>query len=92
MLESKCNRWLGYKEKMMGTPPVSKSETIEVSDDYTIVIPPAMGKTLGIHPGQKLQLLVYRDQIVLMPEVHPRDVRGSMPDLDTTIEHDEDRV
>jgi AbrB family looped-hinge helix DNA binding protein len=76
----------------MATRTLPKTESIELSDDYAIVIPPSMRETLGIHPGQKLQLLVYKDQIILMPEVHPRDVRGSMPDLDTTVERDEDRV
>jgi AbrB family looped-hinge helix DNA binding protein len=76
----------------MATPSLPKTETIVMTDDYEIVIPPSMRDTLGIHPGQKLQLLVYKDQIILMPEVHPRDVRGSMPDLNTSIERDEDRV
>jgi AbrB family looped-hinge helix DNA binding protein len=76
----------------MATQTTIKPETIEVSDNYTITIPPSMRESLGIRPGQKLQLLAYKGEIVLMPEVHPRDVRGSMPDLDTSIEHDEDRV
>ena len=76
----------------MATSTLPKAETIELTKDYEIVIPLSMRENLGIRPGQKLQILVYKGQIVLMPEVHPRDVRGSMPDLDTSIAHDEDRV
>jgi AbrB family looped-hinge helix DNA binding protein len=76
----------------MVAPTLPKAETIELSEDYKIVIPPSMRETLGIRPGQKLQLLVYKGELVIMPEVHPRDVRGSMPDLDTSIERDDERI
>jgi bifunctional DNA-binding transcriptional regulator/antitoxin component of YhaV-PrlF toxin-antitoxin module len=76
----------------MVAPTLLRDETIEVSEKDGLVIPRSVLERLGIQPGQKLQLLVYKGQIVLMPEVHPRDVRGSMPDLDTSPEDEPDRV
>lgn len=76
----------------MATSTLQKAETIEVTDDYKIAIPPALAESLGIHPGQKLQALFYQGRIELMPEVHPRDLRGALPDLDTTVDRDEDRI
>jgi AbrB family looped-hinge helix DNA binding protein len=76
----------------MIAPTLPIDETVEVSEQGGIVIPPSAIEQLGLQPGQRLQLLVYKEQIVLMPEVDPRDVRGSMPGLDTSPEDEPDRV
>lgn len=68
------------------------TETVEVSSDYKIVIPREVRISLGIHPGQKLQAIVYRGRLELVPLITPQEARGSMPGLDSTVERDEDRV
>jgi bifunctional DNA-binding transcriptional regulator/antitoxin component of YhaV-PrlF toxin-antitoxin module len=56
------------------------------------VIPLAARTILGIRPGQRLQVLVYQNQLRLVPVRPLRELRGSLPGVGTDIERDEDRV
>ena len=77
----------------MVAPILPRSETIELSEDYEIVIPRSLRESLGLRPGQKLQVIFYEGRIELVPEIDPDEAFGSMPDLDTNVGRDEeDRV
>jgi antitoxin component of MazEF toxin-antitoxin module len=76
----------------MKASTLPSDETIEVLEEGGIMIPPSVVAQLGLQPGQKVQALVYKGQLVLMAEVHPRQVRGSMPGLDTNHEDEPERV
>jgi AbrB family looped-hinge helix DNA binding protein len=65
---------------------------VTVSPKYQVVIPLAARTILGIRPGQRLQVLVYQNQLRLVPVRPLRELRGSLPGVGTDIERDEDRV
>lgn len=66
-------------------------ETVTVSPKYQVVIPRSARKALDIKPGQKIQV-VYEDRIVLIPLRQPRELRGFLKGIDTTVERERDRL
>lgn len=67
-------------------------ETVTVSPKYQVVIPRSVRKSLGLRPGQKMQVFVYDDRIQLIPVKRMRSMRGFLKGIDTTIEREQDRV
>lgn len=77
----------------MNGSTLPKTETIVLTPDYQIVIPPSIRKQFGLQPGQKLQVIYYAGRLEIVPEISPEEARGSMPDLRTDVERDdEDRL
>ena len=74
----------------MVTPALPRAETVEMSDDYEIVIPRSVRERVGIRPGQKLQVIFYQGRIEIVPEIDPEKARGSMSGMDITIDRDDD--
>jgi AbrB family looped-hinge helix DNA binding protein len=66
--------------------------TVTVSPKYQIVIPRAVRESLGIKPGQKLDVFEYDGRLEFVPVRHPREMRGFLSGIDTSIERDADRV
>ncbi len=67
-------------------------ETVTVSPKFQVVIPKKIRERLNLVPGQKIQAIVYRDRIELIP-VHPiKEMRGFLKGLDTHIDREADRV
>lgn len=56
-------------------------ETVIVSSDFRIEIPSTIRESLGIRPGQKIEVLVYNDRM-----------RGFLAGIDTTVERENDRI
>jgi len=67
-------------------------ETVMVSPQFQIVIPPTMRESLGIQAGQEMQLLQYQGRIELIPVKTMRAMRGFLKGIDTSIERERDRV
>lgn len=66
-------------------------ETVTVSTKYQIVIPKKVRESLGIEPGQKVQVIPYQGRIELIPLRPIREMRGFVRGIDTTVEREEDR-
>lgn len=66
--------------------------TVTVSPKYQIVIPKAIRNALNIRPGQKVQVIHYRNRIELIPVKPMEESRGFLNDIDTVIDREEDRV
>jgi AbrB family looped-hinge helix DNA binding protein len=67
-------------------------ETVTVSPKFQVVIPRAIRQSLGLRPGQKIQVILYHDTIELIP-VKPVDkMRGFLTGIDTTVEREPDRL
>lgn len=67
--------------------------TVTVSPKFQVVIPREVRELLGIHPGQKLQVLAYEGRIELVPFTGVREMRGFLRGLPNDFERDEeDRV
>lgn len=63
-----------------------------VSSKFQIVIPKSIREEFGVAAGQKIQLLAYDGRIILMPERSPRELRGFVEGIDTSVPRDADRV
>ncbi len=66
-------------------------ETVTISPKFQVVIPRAIRDTLGIQPGQKVQVLRYGDHIVLIPLRPIQEARGFLRGIDTRVEREQDR-
>jgi AbrB family looped-hinge helix DNA binding protein len=67
-------------------------ETVTVSPKFQVVIPRKVRESLGIQPGQKVQVILYEDRIELIPVRPVRETRGFLEGIDTEVERDPDRV
>jgi AbrB family looped-hinge helix DNA binding protein len=67
-------------------------ETVTVSRKFQVVIPRAVRESLDIKPGQRLDGFEHDGRIELVPVRHPREMRGFLARIDTTVERDPDRV
>jgi len=67
-------------------------ETVTVSPKFQIVIPRAIRDSLGIRPGQKVQVIRYGDRIELILLRPITETRGFLKGIDTTVEREQDRV
>jgi AbrB family looped-hinge helix DNA binding protein len=65
---------------------------VTVSPKYQVVIPKEVRESMDIHPGQKIQILVYKGRIELIPLRPIEELRGILKGIDTTIERDPDRI
>ena len=67
-------------------------ETVTVSPKFQVVIPRALRESLRIRPGQKVQMILYKNRIELIPLQSLKKARGFLKGIDTTIEREPDRL
>ncbi len=67
-------------------------ETVKVSPQFHVVFSRKVRKSLGIQPGQRLQVLVYNGRVELIPLRQMNEMRGFLRGIDTKVERDEDRL
>ena len=67
-------------------------ETAVISSKYQIVIPRAVRELLGVQPGQKVQVIPYKNRIELIPVRPIQEMRGFVKGIDTNVEREPDRV
>lgn len=67
-------------------------DTVTVSPDFQIEIPFAVRESLGIQPGQKIQVISYSDRIEFIPVRSIRQMRGFLEGIETIIEREDDRI
>jgi AbrB family looped-hinge helix DNA binding protein len=66
-------------------------ETVTVSRKYQVVIPLKVRESLGIQPGQKIQVIPYEDRIEPVPIRPIKEMRGFLRGIDTDVEREPDR-
>ncbi len=67
-------------------------KSVTVSSKYQIVIPREIRDSMGIKPGEKLQIIQYLDRIELIPARNIREMRGILKGIDTEVKRERDRV
>jgi len=67
-------------------------ETVTISPKYQVVIPKAVRERLNLQPGQKVQVIAYRDRIELLPVVPIQSLRGFLQGIDTSVPREDDRL
>jgi AbrB family looped-hinge helix DNA binding protein len=65
---------------------------VTVSPKFQVVIPQAVREQLNIQAGRKLQVIAYNNRIELLPIEAPQALRGFLPNLDTRVSREKDRV
>ncbi len=65
---------------------------VTVSPKYQIVIPKKIRDTMGIKPGEKLQVIQYLDRIELIPTKDIKEMRGVLKGISTKVKRDRDRI
>ena len=65
---------------------------VTISPKYQVVIPKEVRTALGLAPGQKVQVMTYKGRIELIPLKPLSELRGFLPDVDTHVERDPDRL
>ena len=66
--------------------------TALVSADFQVVIPATIRQSLGIQPGQAVQVMQYDDRVELIPVRPMPQARGLLRGIDTKLEREPDRV
>jgi AbrB family looped-hinge helix DNA binding protein len=67
-------------------------QTVTVSPKFQIVIPRKIRDALGLHSGQKIQVIQYENRIELIPIEPIASARGFLKGIDTSIQREPDRV
>ncbi len=68
-------------------------ESVTVSPKFQIVIPQKVRKLLGLQPGQKMRVIAYDNQVVLIAVRPIHQARGALKGMDTDVQReDEDRL
>jgi len=65
---------------------------VTVSPKFQVVIPKEVRESMGIFPGQKIQVLAYQNRIELIPIKPMKKMRGFLKGINTNVSRDKDRV
>jgi len=66
--------------------------TVMVSPEYQVVIPLDVRQSLGIQPGQEVQVIQYENRVELIPLRPIQQARGMLKGIDTDVEREGDRI
>ena len=66
--------------------------TVLVSPEFEVVIPPTIRRSLGIQPGQTVQVIQYDNRVELIPVRPMQQARGLLRGIDTTLPREPDRI
>ncbi len=66
--------------------------TVTVSPKYQVVIPKDIREEMDIKPGQKVDMLIYEGNIVLVPLRPIEELRGFIKGIDAPFEREDDRL
>ncbi|MFQ5432837.1 MAG: AbrB/MazE/SpoVT family DNA-binding domain-containing protein [Nitrospinota bacterium] len=65
---------------------------VTVSPKYQVVIPREVRDSLGIKPGEKVQIFQYEERIEFIPVKKLSKMRGFIKGIDTTVKREKDRL
>jgi AbrB family looped-hinge helix DNA binding protein len=65
---------------------------VTVSPNFQVTIPKAIRETLGLLPGQELQVFAYGDRIEFIPVKPVEQMRGFLQDINTRVPRERDRM
>ena len=65
---------------------------VKVSPKYQVTIPVGVRERLGLKSGQKLQVMIYRNRIELIPERDIEEMRGFLKGMSSEVQRENDRL
>ncbi len=66
--------------------------SVTVSPKFQVVIPQSVREQMQISAGQRLQVVTLDRRIELIPIETPRQLRGFLAGIDTTVPREDDRI
>jgi AbrB family looped-hinge helix DNA binding protein len=66
--------------------------TVKVSPKFQVVIPQEVRESMGITPGEKVQVFQYENRIEFIPVKELKKMRGFLKGMDASVFRDEDRT
>lgn len=66
--------------------------SVTVSPKYQVVIPRSVRDSLGIKPGQKVQVVQYENRVELIPLKPVKQTRGFLKGIKTQVQREKDRL
>ena len=70
----------------------TRMEKVILSPKFQIVIPRKIRRSLGLKPGQKIQVIPMGRRIQLIPERRIGEMRGFLKGISTDLDREGDRV
>ncbi len=67
-------------------------EAVKISPKYQVVIPKRIRESLGLRPGQRLQIMEIGNRIQLIPERGIEETEGFLEGIDTEVARENDRL
>jgi len=67
-------------------------ETVTISSKFQVVIPRRVRKSMRLNPGQKMQVVEYRNTIEFVPIRLMARLRGFVRGIDVTVDREADRL
>ncbi len=67
-------------------------ESVTISPKFQVVIPQKIRRALNLHPGQKVQVIQFKDRVELVPIKPIEEMRGFVKGINVDFDRDEDRV
>jgi len=67
-------------------------ETVTISPKFQVVIPKIIREKLKLVPGQKVHAILYEGRIELIPLRPMKEMRGFLPNIETEVEREGDRI
>jgi AbrB family looped-hinge helix DNA binding protein len=64
--------------------------SVTVSPKFQVVIPQKVREMLHVKAGQKMRVLAYDNQLVLIPVRPIQEARGSLKGINTDVEREEE--
>lgn len=65
-------------------------DSVKLSSKYQVVIPRRIRERMGLHAGQRLQVISFDDRIELIPLRPMKEMRGFLKGLNSSFERDKD--
>jgi AbrB family looped-hinge helix DNA binding protein len=67
-------------------------KTVTISPKFQVVIPQEIRESLRLKAGQKMQMINFEGQIVMVPLRPIREMRGAFKGMNTDFEREPDRL
>ena len=66
--------------------------SVRISPKFQVVIPRLVRDNLGLHPGQRMQIVEFDGRIEMIPEREIEDLRGFLKGINTDFDREADRI